>query len=494
MSSLVFSETELTRSIVKEHFFSFVKEFWHSVIPEEPIWNWHIEYLCDELQDLAERVFEGKPKKHDLIINIPPGSTKSTIVSVLFPPWTWTRMPSARHIAATHAQDLGLDLSRKSRDVIQETVIGTDESDMRPGYPLIFPEIKLREDQNTKGYYVNTRGGYRKSVTVGGVNPVGFHGHFIEVDDPIDPQKALSEVELENANDFMNRTLPSRKVDKSVTPTIVVMQRLHQNDPTGNRLENKKSGKVKHICLPADLNEGYEVKPKRLKKFYVDGLLDPNRMDRQVLKEARGQLGEYGYAGQFGQSPVPRGGGTFEVEKLKIGDPPPLHTFKRLVRFWDKAGTASDTADYTAGVLLGEIALNKQESIYWVLHAIRGQWSIIERERTILSIAELDGKKVIVGIEQEVGAAGKESAQATVRRLSGYRVRPIRPTGDKTVRAEPFAAQVGSENVYVARGEWNYDFIEELRYFPKGKNDDQVDAGSGAFNIIAKARKRIGAL
>ena len=76
--------TEKSR-LCKEEFFYFVKTFWDTIISEEPVWNWHIEYLCNEIQEMAERVFEGKPKEYDLIINISPGSTKSTICSRMFP-------------------------------------------------------------------------------------------------------------------------------------------------------------------------------------------------------------------------------------------------------------------------------------------------------------------------------------------------------------------------------------------------------------------------
>jgi len=164
------SEQDLIASICRESFVDFVKEFWSSIVPEDLIWNWHMDLICEELQYMAELVFAGEPKEHDLIINISPGSTKSTISSVMFPAWTWTRMPSARHICASHTYTpLGIDLSRKTRDVIQSEK-----------YQLCFPDIELRDDQNTKGFFQNTKGGYRLTVTVGGKSPVGMHGHFLK--------------------------------------------------------------------------------------------------------------------------------------------------------------------------------------------------------------------------------------------------------------------------------------------------------------------------
>mgnify|MGYP003627897395 CR=1 FL=1 len=481
-----FSEVDLIRSICHESFYEFLKEFWDVIIPEEPVWNWHIEYLCDEMQKMAERVFEGKPKKHDLIINISPASTKSTIASVAFPAWTWTRFPTARHICGSHAFDLGMDLSRKCRDIIntQDRIHG------KPSYRDCFPDVRLREDQNTKGYFANTAGGMRKSVTVGGKSPVGFHGHFLIIDDPIDPQKVLSEAEIKNANDWMFETLPSRKVDKLVTPMILIMQRLHQNDPTGGRLaKGESAGKIKHISLPADISEGYEVKPKSLRSKYTDGLMDVVRMPRSVLREARSQLGEFGYSGQYGQNPVPLGGGMFKVDRIRIDQPPQTINMKRMIRFWDKAGTSGGGA-YTVGVLMGLDADNR----YWILDVIRGQWDSSEREKIIEQTANMDGVKVIIGLEQEGGSGGKESAEATVRRLAGYRVRVDRPTGDKAWRADPFSSQVNGHNVSMKKADWNLDYLDELRFFPASTYKDQVDASSGGFNLIATARRKVGAL
>ena len=63
--------------LCRRDFYYFVQTFWDVVCSEDPVWNWHIRYICNELQVLAERVFDRLPKLYDLIINVPPGSTKS---------------------------------------------------------------------------------------------------------------------------------------------------------------------------------------------------------------------------------------------------------------------------------------------------------------------------------------------------------------------------------------------------------------------------------
>jgi len=92
-------------------------------------------------------------------------------------------------------------------------------------------------------------------------------------------------------------------------------------------------------------------------------------------------------------------------------------------------------------------------------------------------------------MEQEGGSGGKESAQASKRRLAGYSVQVETVSGDKAVRADPFRTQASAMNVMLVRGDWNVAFVNELTAFPNGRNDDQVDAASGAFNKLALGKR-----
>lgn len=470
------SEAELIRSIFRESFFESVKECWPLISEEEPIWNWHIEYLCNEVQYVVERILAKKPKEYDLVINIPPGTTKSTIISIVLPAWVWSKMPSFRTIVATHTYNpLGLDLSRKARLIVR--------SDL---YQAAFPDIELSEDQDTKGYFANTRGGFRLVATVGGVSPIGLHGHLLIADDPIDPMEArkLSQTQVEEANRWIAEDLQGRKVDKRIVPMILVMQRLKQNDPTGYWLE--RGGEVKHICLPADADEGYQVMPANLVDNYVDGLLDPIRLPRSVLEEYK-LNGEYSYAAQYGQHPIPITGGFFKPDMIEIAQPP-MDRIKKIVRYWDKAGTAKKYSDRTAGVKMG---FDPLDEIIWVLNVKKGQWDIERRNRIIKQTSKADGQSVRVGVEREFGAAGKESAGFTVKELMGFSVQPDLPTGDKVTRAEPFATWVNNGRVKLAPGEWNNGYLDELQYFPHGKFKDQVDASSAAFSMLSSMKHRL---
>lgn len=461
------------RKLCRDSFYDFVRHFWFETSTEPPVWNWHIKELCQILQHAAERVFKRLPKEHDYIINIPPGTTKSTICSVMYPAWILSRMPSAQMICASFTEKLSLELSQKSRRIVKARE-----------YRTLFPWVQLRKDQDTKHLWQTTRGGWRFSATVGGANPTGFHGHFLIVDDPIDPQESRSEVKIATANEFMDLTLSQRKVSQLITVTILIMQRLHQNDPTGNRLEHPSRGKVYHVCLPAELNE--HVKPKRYRHKYKDGLLDPVRLPHSVLDTKKGN--PFLYAGQYMQHPVPMSGGMFHTIKLNLGVPPALAKFKRLWRYWDKAGT-KDAGCFTAGVLMGETF----DGVIWVLDVVRGQWEAATREKQIKMTAQMDGKKVRVGLEVEPGSSGKESAQNTANNLLGWIVKQDRVTGDKIERAEPFASAVNNELIHVPLGApWLREYIAEMQFFPDSTYKDQMDASSGSYNMLTQNKVRIG--
>lgn len=481
MCKALFELEQVKAARCRRHLFYFMQEFWDCVSTEQPKWNWHIEYLCDQLEKVARRVAANLPKEHDLIINIPPGMTKSITCSIMYPVWCWTNWYWMRFICASYGEKLSLELAEYSRELVR--------SDKFHSY---FPELDIKQDKDQKGNFrlvytqpngVKQMGGSRFSTSVGGAL-TGFHAHIQIVDDPVKPpdkRKALSTAELVTANHWIDQTLSTRKIDKEITPLVMIMQRLHQEDPTGHIL-NKKKSNVLHISLPGEITSYRDyVRPVELLLHYKDNLLDPSRLSWNVLKDMESTLGQYGYAGQVGQNPVPPTGGMFKVDRFQIiTDLPNDVNFVQFVRYWDKAGS-KDSGAYTAGVKI----LSLKNGKYVIVDVKHGQWATETRESIIRETAEADGKNVIVVTEQEPGSGGKESAEGTIRNLSGFSVHADRPTGDKIFRADPYSVQVNSGNVMLLRGDWNHDFIEEHRFFPFGRYKDQVDAAAGAFNRLA---------
>ncbi len=480
-----FDKDSLKASIARDSFFDFVKDFWDVIIPEKPVYNWHVEYLCHELQVVAERVFRGEPKKYDLVINISPGTTKSTLCSIMFPTWCWTRMPTSRTISASYAHSLAMDLSRKSRDLAK--------SDQ---FLKWYPEIRIREEQDTKAYFVNGHGGDRFAVGVKG-SVTGMHAHFLIVDDPLDPNQAMSEAELRAVNHWMENTLPSRKVDKLVTPLILIQQRLHFEDPSGILLEKSKKGirKIFHICLPAELppRDKSNVSPPELRDHYINGLMDPIRLSQEVLDEYKSN-GIYAYASQFQQSPLPLGGGLFRPEYFNQRRKAAPYDCTR-VRYWDRAGTVGPDSDFTVGVLIAK----DKEGNFYIEHMERGQWEPGDRNNRILAIAHRDrtryGKhQPRIYIEAEGGSSGRDAWKSVARKLAGFPIYEDRVTGNKEIRAHPWSAQLQAGNVWVCEDDsWDLNYyIAEHCAFPLGKHDDVVDSSTGAFNLLVNKGGFIG--
>jgi predicted phage terminase large subunit-like protein len=99
--------------------------------------------------------------------------------------------------------------------------------------------------------------------------------------------------------------------------------------------------------------------------------------------------------------------------------------------------------------------------------------------------AALDPPGTRVRLAQDPGQAGKDQAKSLTGMLAGHVVKALRVSGPKEARADPFSAQVNAGNVSLVKGDWNRAFIEELRSFPLGKNDDAVDAAADAFSDLA---------
>jgi predicted phage terminase large subunit-like protein len=481
----------VSRELNNRSLYHFLQYYWSVVSPHTFQPNWHIEYLCKELETIAERVAKKLPREYDLVINVPPGSTKTITCSIMFPAWCWTKWYWMRFITASYSSALSMESAEYCRDLIRSQQ-----------FQEMYPELDIKEDKDTKSNFKVVKrvpaspgrlqqsltGGSRYSTSVGGTL-TGFHGDILIVDDPLNPAEAVSDKDRETANRWCEQTLSTRKTDKTVTPTIYIMQRLHQDDVSGHILAKQKEN-IRHICLPGECrNYEKQVKPPELVSKYVNDLLDSKRLSWTVLKDLEADLGQYGYAGQIGQDPTPPGGGMFKVDHFQIMTAyPPPNQIMYSVRYWDKAASPGEGA-YTVGVKMTKLTQNR-----WLIEDVkRGRWSSNEREDIIRQTALADGTGVVVWVEQEPGSGGKESAEDTIRNLPGFVVRAERPTGDKVFRADPYSVQVNIGTFSLLLAHWNRDFIEEHRFFPFSTYKDQVDAAAGAFNKLVgkKICKRI---
>lgn len=205
------------------------------------------------------------------------------------------------------------------------------------------------------------------------------------------------------------------------------------------------------------------------------------------------QLARQEVSGEF----VEIGGLMFSRDWFQLVDRGP--TDCERVCYWDKASTPGDGC-YTCGVLMAR----DQLSCFYIEHVVRGQWSPDQRNKVMLSTAQMYaakyGNTVRHAVEQEPGSGGAESALLTVRLLNQFpvtidvvsgrahrmRMRERLPGEAKVVRAQPFAAQAEYGNVRIVKSVWNTEYLDELCSFPESKYMDQVDASSGAYWYLAE--------
>jgi len=461
-----------------QSFSHFVKEMWETIEDCDFVMGWHIQVMCDEAQIMIDNLLEGNPKIHDSLTNVPPGTSKSTVYSVMLPAYVLARDPTQKIGCISYSKELSYGLSQKCRRVI--------ESDK---YMKLFPHVKLRDDQNLKSHFATVQGGERYATSVG-ATITGKHFSVLVLDDPLSASMATSLVELNKANEWVSTTLSTRKTDKEKTIVFTVMQRLAVDDTTGY-LINKNKGNLFHICLPAELDEN--VTPVKLRDKYIDGLLDPKRMNRKVLKEMELDLGTWAYIGQFQQRPFAKGGTMFETENIEVVQAIKKDDVVDIFRSWDLAGTLptrkQPDPDFTVGLKMAKM----KDNSFIILDVIRGRWSADKRNKIIHQAATMDGKRAKILIEQEGGSGGKEQADGLIRSLAGFHAIKEKPVGNKETRAGVLSAQINISNVKMVKAKWNKELLDEFQSFPLGKHDDIVDACSSAFaklNKTAKARIR----
>lgn len=288
------SRTELLRSLCKESLYYFLVYFWDVIATNELVDNWHIKEICDEIQPHVLKALNGEKKEGDIIINICPGTTKSTIISQMLPAWCWAVAPYSVIISSTGTAQLTTKNATKSKDIIQSEK-----------YKELFPEVVIRKDVSAKTFYQNTSNGTRYAFTTKG-NPIGNHAHLIITDDPESQKDARNQTMMEYSSDSI-KALSTRMIDKESTLRILLMQRLSPIDSTSIAL--KKFTNPKHICLPAVLSD--LVKPEKFKEKYIDGLLDPVRLSHEILAEEKKKLNDFenetselDYDAQFLQNPT----------------------------------------------------------------------------------------------------------------------------------------------------------------------------------------------
>lgn len=450
----------------------FVKEAWPALEPNTPlVWNWHLDAMCAHL----EAITDGRINR--LLLNVPPGSSKSMIVSVLWPAWEWgpRGLRSMRFLTTSFAEDNVKRDTRKHRDLT-----------LSDWYRALWPEVQLVRTGEMS--FQNSATGTREGTAFGSLT--AKRGDRLIIDDPHSTKSAESETEREATVRQFREGALNRLNDQAKSAIVVVMQRLHENDVAGTIIA-MKMGYV-HLNLPMEYEPdrhcstdiGFED-PR-----HEDGeLLDPQRFPRDVVEDLKKGMGSYAYAGQYQQRPAARDGGLFKRSWFKFVSAIPAGS-RRRVRAWDWAATKKTTTnrpDWSCGV---KVSMGGDRT-FLVENVDRFQGSPMEVQATTKSRAATDGTQTTIRITQDPGQAGKAQIETAIKELAGYSVVSKPATGDKATRATPAAVQAEAGNVYILRtgdetlDAWIEPFLAELCLFPAGAHDDQVDAFADAINELA---------
>lgn len=467
----------------------FTKQAWEQLEPGIPfVSGWAVGAIAEHLQ----AVTEGQVKR--LLINVPPGCTKSMLTNVMWPAWEWGPRGLAQHrwISASYEQGLATRDLVRCRDLLL--------SEWYQGY---WP-LALKSDQNEKTYYENNRTGWRKSASVRAAL-TGYRGDRIVVDDPHSVRGAESEAEREESLRWFTETLPTRlnKIDDSAI--VVIMQRVHERDISGLILD-QLADDYTHLMLPMEYEQDRHCRTTVVADVHGTGewqqfedprsddgeLLWPERFSAEGVAKLKRAMqshgGSYAEAAQLQQRPAPRGGGMFKRAAFRIVDsiPEGAHVVARA-RGWDFAATSKNVnanAAYTAGVKLAKLSTGQ----VLVEDVVRGQLGPHAVKQLLLATARQDGHTVRQSIPQDPGQAGKAQVADMIALLEGFPAFASPESGSKEFRALPLAAQSEAGNVLLIRAPWNDPFLAEAELFPAGHYKDQIDAASRAYHDLLKMR------
>jgi predicted phage terminase large subunit-like protein len=442
--------------------------------------GWHIDAICDHLSAIST----GELRK--LIINVPPGSMKSLLVSVMWPVWDWLKNPYRRFLTASYAQTLSTRDSLKSRRLIQSQWFQSQ-------WGYLFA---LTGDQNQKTRYENNSTGFRVATSVGGAT--GERAGVRILDDPHNIDDVQSDLVREGTIDWVKTVWAEREDDSKTSIDIVVMQRLHERDVSGFLLE--EIGGYEHLMLPM------RFEPDR-RCHTVIGFVDPRtepgellcqeRNDEEAVQEKEKRLGTYGASGQLQQRPSPAGGGIFKrhwwrfwVHKdmnlppvfVKMTDGTlfecPVSAIPPVIEIqmqsWDMAFKDNKDSAYVVGQAWGRLGANK-----YLLDQLRDR---LDMPGTIKAVSEFSIKHPRTSLKLvEDAANGPAVIQSLREKISG--LIPVNPMGDKVTRAKAVSPQMEAGNIYLPHPQiapWVNDLIERFANFPATVYKDEIDATTQA--------------
>ena len=365
----------------------FVHEAWRVLEPNARlIWSWHMDALCRHL----EAVTDGRITR--LLANIPPGCTKSFIVSVLWPAWEWgpAGLRSLRYLATAYNEGPVKRDTRKCRDLI-----------LSGWFQALWPEVHLVRTAETS--FANSDTGFREGVPFTALT--SQRGDRLIIDDPHSIESAESVPERERVTRNFREGALNRLNDQEKSAIVIIMQRLHADDVSGTAL--KLQMEFTHLCLPMEFEADRRCVTKigfQDPREFDGELLCQDRFSREICGGLKADMGSVAWACQYQQRPVPREGGLFK--RVWFGAERFINEAPRgtqWVRHWDLAASTRSNSPFTAGVKIGRMPSGR----FVVGHAIRTREEGHRVRTLIRATAEADGRHVRISLPRILGRPGR---------------------------------------------------------------------------------------
>ena len=426
-----------------------------------------------------DKVFKGKITR--LVINIPPGFSKTQMCVVDFVARGLALNPRARFIHASYSESLVMENSMAIKDTI-------GSFDYQAHWPL-----ELRKDARAKGLWKTRAGGGVLARPAGGaitgfragrMEP-GFTGALI-IDDPLKPDDAERITARGNVNRRWDTTFKSRLAHEDI-PVIIIMQRLHRDDFSGFLLRGGGGCHWHHLCLPVEIKKGHQHRyshARVVRHGLAPGPLWPEKLGAKDIQKLKADT--YTFSAQYMQKPGTRGGSLFRKDWLKPYDTLPDLDYRMI--FADTAQKTGQEHDYSVFQCWGK---EHRGNHLYLLDQVRGKWE----EPELINVARLFwekhaamGQAIHLGALRCMAIEDKVSGTSLIQFLKreGIPVEPIGRTRDKRTRAGNVTPVMANGRIFVPKSEtWYPDYEAELLSFPKGTHDDQVDPTIDAITYMA---------
>lgn len=471
---LSFPERVIIRSKSTKSFLNFTRIWFELIQGDRLLVNWHHRLMASKIDDLLA----GRLVPRNLIINIPPGGTKTEFFSIHFPAYVNAlvqekRLKRFRNLNISFADTLVKRNSRRTRDIIASR-------EYQEFWPCSFgvnqvEEWEIKDERGRSiGQTVSRSSNGQITGGRGGYYGPEFSG-MVMLDDYNKPVDMLSESRRKSANTLLVNTIRSRRGDKSKehpTPFVSIQQRLHTDDATGFMLSGGMGVPFHHVAIPAMIDEKYIQSldepwrslcwetVKDTDSVVVGGVRYwsywPQMEDVNDLLQLW-EKDRYTFLSQYQQNPMALTGGIIDTSWFRTYTTLPKLTH-RAVYVDTNSGKVEDWLDYTVFTLAG---MGVDGNLY-IIDVVRGRWDpedLLKKAEEVWEKWRLSGSMRVMPL-RHMAIEEKQAGQGLITTLKkrsqtpGQLAIPVReiPRGtgqNKLVRCLNVIPQIKTGKVFV---------------------------------------------